>query len=89
MPNKRNKMINVTKEFKKGEYYQTYMLLLNVRYNFETNKWIYATYMKKDEKDPWVKNKCDERKILPIVEEVIMRKLADLKISEVVEEILE
>lgn len=79
-------MINITKEFKKGEYYKTFMLLLNVRYDFEKKKWFYITYMKQNEKDPWVRNKCDSRTIAPFVDEVIKNQLSDLKLSDIVED---
>lgn len=79
-------MINITKEFKKGEYYKTYMLLLNVRYDFEKKEWIYNTYIKKDDKDPWIKNKCDSRTIAPFIDELIKKELTDLKLSDIVEE---
>ena len=79
-------MINITKEFKKGEYYKTYMLLLNIRYDFEKNIWIYNTYIKQNERDPWVKNKCDSRTIAPFIDELIKNKLTDLKLSDRIEE---
>lgn len=79
-------MINITKEFKKGEYYKTYMLLLNIRYDFDKNQWIYNTYMKQNERDPWVKNKCDARTIAPFIDELIKNKLTDLKLSDRIEE---
>lgn len=41
----------LTKIFKKGEYYQTYFLQLNVYFDFEKEEWSFSTFIKKNEKD--------------------------------------
>lgn len=72
-------MFNLKKEFKKGEYYQTYEMMLILSLDTINNKWVYNTFYRKDNGNPWIETNCDERKILPIIDEMIDEELNTIK----------
>lgn len=51
------------KIFKKGEYYQTYFLKLELMFDENKSMWIYKTFIRKHEKEKWQYYKCDYDKI--------------------------
>lgn len=79
-------MFNLKREFKKGEYYQTYEMLLTLNLSSTTCKWVYNTFYRKDSKEPWIETDCDENKILPIIEEMIDGELKTIKAFKIVKE---
>ena len=52
-------MFNLKKEFKRGEYYQTYEMMLVLNLDAVNNKWVYNTFYRKDSREPWVQTNCD------------------------------
>lgn len=78
------KILERTKIFEKGEYYQTYELQVNVTYNTLTNRWEYNTFQRKDAKDSWIICDCIEEKIVPIVKLMISDILKDLLVKDIV-----
>lgn len=79
-------MFNLKREFKKGEYYQTYEMMLVLNLDVTNNKWVYNTFYRKGDKEPWIETNCDERKILPIIKEMIDEELNNIKLIEIVKD---
>lgn len=73
-----------TKIFEKGEYYQTYELQINVAYNTLAKRWEYNTFQRKNAKDNWITCDCIEEKIIPIVKLMIDNILKDILNKEIV-----
>ncbi|UWF82469.1 MAG: hypothetical protein [Bacteriophage sp.] len=74
----------LTKIFKKGEYYQTYFLQLNVYFDFEKEEWSFSTFIKKNEKDDWIGCDCDFEKIKPYIHSFIDEYISYLKSCNIV-----
>ena len=72
-------MFNLKKEFKRGEYYQTYEMMLVLNLDAVNNKWVYNTFYRKDSREPWVQTNCDEDKVLPIINDMINEELKFIK----------
>lgn len=79
-------MFNLRREFKRGEYYQTYEMMLVLNLDVVNGKWVYNTFYRKDSREPWIENNCDERKIIPIIEEMIDEELKAIKEIKIVKE---
>lgn len=52
----------LTKIFKKGEYYQTYLMKLEVMFDENKKQWLYETFIKKWENEMWKHSNCDFEK---------------------------
>ena len=79
-------MFNLKREFKRGEYYQTYEMMLVLTLDAINNKWMYNTFYRKDSREPWIETNCDEKKILPIIEEMIEEELKAIRNIRIVKE---
>ena len=81
-------MFNLKKEFKRGEYYQTYEMMLVLNLDAVNNKWVYNTFYRKDSREPWVQTNCDEEKVLPIINDMIKEELKFIKDMKIVKEVI-
>ena len=79
-------MFNLKKEFKRGEYFQTYEMMLTLNLDTINDKWTYNTFYRKDSRNPWVQTNCDEKKVLPIIEKMIEEELEAIRTLKVVKE---
>ena len=79
-------MFNLKREFKRGEYYQTYEMMLVLNLDAINGKWVYNTFYRKDSREPWIETNCYEKKILPIIEEMIEEELNAIKNIRIVKE---
>lgn len=81
-------MFNLRKEFKKGEYYQTYEMMLVLNLDVVNGRWVYNTFYRKDSRDPWTENNCDENKVRPIIDAMIDDELKTIKDMKIVKEVI-
>lgn len=75
------------KIFKKGTYYQTYEMKLEVWCDDKNQKWVYKTYLRKNDKEEWKKCQCMFEKIKLHINEIIDMGLKNVK-SYAIEEAL-
>lgn len=67
------------KIFKKGTYYQTYEMKLEVWCDDEKQKWFYKTFLRKNDKEAWKKCQCMFEKIKRHVNEIVDAGLRNVK----------
>ena len=77
-------MKNLEKVFKRGEYFQSYELLLEAHYEPSNNRWIYDTHYRQNEKDNWKPYDADEEKVLPVINEFINSQIEKVANSSIV-----
>lgn len=73
------------KFFNKGEYYQTYSMKLKVIFDETKKQWLYETFMKKNEKDKWIKCNCNFQRIKPYITSFINDYTSFVKSCDIVE----
>jgi hypothetical protein len=75
----------LTKIFKKGEYYQTYLMKLEVMFDENKKQWLYETFIKKWENEMWKHSNCDFEKIKPYITSFINDYTSFIKSCDIVE----